>query len=136
MIENDSRPRPFLPATSAEPLEVAAIQHGGCGSCHGFGVTIRRGNEKRSDSYSKYSSRHMPQTIWMASAQSSRDLSRSTWNAVCSIGVERPVPHWTRPCESRSTAATFSAIRCGGVNANGVSVTPNPSPIRSVTPAR
>ena len=41
MIENDSSPRPFLPATSAEPLDVAAIQHGGCGSCHGLGVTIR-----------------------------------------------------------------------------------------------
>ena len=111
MIENDSSPSPFSPATSAEPSDVAAIQHGGCGSCHGFGVTIRFGNDEAlGESHSKYSSRHMPQTILMASAQSSRDLSRSTPNAVCSIGVERPVPHSTRPCESRSTAATFSAI--------------------------
>ncbi len=136
MMENDSRPRPFSPATAADPFDVAAIQQGGCGSCHGLGVTIRRGNENRSDSYSKYSSRHIPHTIRMASAQSSRDFSRSTPKAICSIGVERPVPHCTRPWESRSTAATFSAMRWGGVNANGVRVTPKPMPICSVTPDR
>ena len=32
MIENESRPSAFSPATSAEPSEVAAIQQGGCGS--------------------------------------------------------------------------------------------------------
>ena len=81
----------------AELWEVAAIQHGGWGSWYGFGVTMRFGNEKVSLSYSKYSSRHMPQMISMASRHSSRLFSRSTWNAVCSIGVDRPVPHSTRP---------------------------------------
>jgi hypothetical protein len=132
MMEKDRRPSPFSPATAAEGPEVAAIHAGGCGSCTGFGVTMRLGNENRSDSYSKYSSRHMPTTILMASAQSERDCSRSTWNAACSIGVERPVPHSTRPLDRMSTEATFSAIRCGGVNPNGVRVTPKPNRICSV----
>ena len=42
MIENDSRPSPSPPATAALPSDVAAIQHGGCGSCTGLGVTMRR----------------------------------------------------------------------------------------------
>lgn len=52
------------------------------------------------------------------------------------MGVERPVPHSTRPPESTSTVATFSAMRCGGVKPKGVRVTPKPSRIRSVSPAR
>src|SRR5204863_5500325 len=32
-IENESSPSPSLPATAALPSDVAAIQHGGCGSC-------------------------------------------------------------------------------------------------------
>ena len=97
MIENDSRPSWFCPATADEPSDVAAIQHGGCGSWNGFGVTMRVGNLKVGLSHSKYSSRHIAQMISMASAHSARLASRSTWNAVCSIGVERPVPHSTRP---------------------------------------
>ena len=126
MIENDSNPRPSLPATAEEPSLVAAIHAGGCGSWNGFGVTIRRGNEKFGDSYSKYSSSHIFTTISMASCQCSRECSRSTPNAICSIGVERPVPHSTRPPDKTSTVATFSAIRAGWKNPNGVSVTPKP----------
>ena len=37
MIENDSSPSWFAPATADEPSDVAAIQHGGCGSWNGFG---------------------------------------------------------------------------------------------------
>lgn len=129
MIEQESRPRPAAPATSAEPGDVAAIQAGGCGSCTGLGVTIRRGKRNRSEAYSTYSSRHIPVTIPIASRQSSRDRSRSTPKAVCSMGVERPVPHSTRPPDSTSTVAAFSAMRCGGVKPKGVRVTPKPSRI-------
>ena len=132
MIVKERRPRPFSPAVVAEDWDVAAIQAGGCGSWYGLGVTIRRGNEKLSLSYSKYSSRHMPQMISMASRHSSRLFSRSTPNAVCSMGVDRPVPHWTRPLDSTSTVATFSATRAGWMKPKGVRVTPNPIPICSV----
>jgi hypothetical protein len=133
MIEKERSPRPFSPATSAEPSEVAAIQQGGCGSWKGFGVTRRLGNWKLGESQEKYSSRHMPQTIWIASFHWSRDFSRSTWKAVCSIGVERPVPHSARPFERTSRVATFSAMRAGCVKPKGVRVTPNPRRICSVT---
>src|SRR6266540_3739232 len=126
MIENDSKPSWFKPATADDPSEVAAIQHAGCGLWYGFGVIIRRGNLNVGLSHSKYSSRHMAQMISIASAHSARECSRSTWNAACSIGVDRPVPHSTRPFERMSAVATFSATRIGGVNACGISVTPNP----------
>ncbi len=112
-IENDSRPRPSLPATAALPSLVAAIQAGGCGSCTGFGVTRRRGNSRYLPWYSKYSSSHMWTTASIASSHSSRLSSRGTWKAVCSIGVDRPVPHSTRPPERMSAVATFSATRAG-----------------------
>ena len=132
MIENDSKPSWFSPATADEPSDVAAIQHGGCGSWYGFGVIRRRGNWNVGLSHSKYSSRHIVQMIWIASSHSARLASRSTWNAVCSIGVERPVPHSTRPFERMSAVATFSATRAGCVNPNGSSVTPKPSRMFSV----
>jgi hypothetical protein len=74
----------------------------------------------------------MPQTISIASFQWSRLFSRSTPKAVCSIGVERPVPHSTRPPESTSTVATFSATRAGWMKPNGSRVTPKPSRMFSV----
>ena len=126
MIEKDSRPSWFDPATADDPSEVAAIQHGGCGSWNGFGVTIRRGNWNVGLSHSKYSSRHIAQMILMASSHSARLASRSTWNAVCSIGVDRPVPHSIRPCDRMSAVATFSATRVGWVKPYGSSVTPKP----------
>src|SRR5215471_7184809 len=115
MIENDSRPSWFSPATADEPSDVAAIQHGGCGSWYGFGVMRRRGNWNVGLSHSKYSSRHIVQMISIASAHSARLCSRSTWKAVCSMGVDRPVPHSTRPFERMSAVATFSATRAGCV---------------------
>ena len=127
MIENDSSPRPRLPATAALPSLVAAIQAGGCGSWYGLGVTMRRGKSRYLPWNSKYSDSHMPTTASIASCHWSRLFSRSTPNAICSIGVDRPVPHSTRPFERMSAVATFSATRIGGVNACGISVTPNPS---------
>ncbi len=59
-----------------------------------------------------------------------------TPNAVCSIGVERPVPHSTRPWLRMSTVATFSATRAGWMNPNGIRVTPNPNLIWLVDRAR
>ena len=56
----------------------------------------------------------------------------STPNAVCSMGVDRPVPHWTRPLDNTSTVATFSATRAGWMKPKGVRVTPKPMPICSV----
>src|SRR4051812_46506572 len=53
MIENDSKPRWFMPATVDEPSVVAAIQHGGCGYCTGLGVTMRRANWNVGLSHSK-----------------------------------------------------------------------------------
>ena len=111
MMENDSIPMPALPATAAEFSEAHAIHAGGWGYCIGLGVTMRLGNLNRGESYSKYSSRHMPHTISMASCQSSRERSRSTPKAICSIGVDRPVPHTARPLDKMSTVATFSAMR-------------------------
>ena len=64
--------------------------------------------------------------ISIASSHSARLASRSTWNAVCSIGVDRPVPHSMRPFERMSAVATFSATRAGCVNPYGSSVTPKP----------
>src|SRR5439155_15908037 len=64
---------------------------------------------------SAYSSPHMCTTDLMASSAAARLVSRSTPNAVCSMGVERPVPHSTRPLDRTSTVATFSATRIGGV---------------------
>ncbi len=125
-IENDNNPRPSCPATAALPSDVAAIQHGGCGSCTGFGVTMRRGKSRYLPWNSKYSSSHICTTARIASSHWSRLSSRGTWNAVCSIGVDRPVPHSTRPLERMSAVATFSATRIGGVNACGISVTPKP----------
>jgi len=42
-----------------------------------------------------------------------------TPKAICSIGVDRPVPHSTRPWLSTSTVATFSAMRAGWVKRTG-----------------
>jgi len=71
--------------------------------------------------------------ISRASCHCSRLFSRSTPNAICSIGVERPVPHSTRPPDRMSTVATFSATRAGWMKLNGSSVTPKPRRICSVT---
>ena len=49
-----------------------------------------------------------------------------TPNAVCSIGVDRPVPHSTLPLLKMSTVATFSATRAGWMKPKGMSVTPKP----------
>ena len=93
---------------------------------------MRRGKWNVGLSHSKYSSRHMPVMIWMASSHSRRLCSRSTWNAVCSMGVDRPVPHSTRPSDRTSAVATFSATRAGWVNPYGSSVTPKPRRMFSV----
>ena len=37
---------PITPPPGVDPSLVAAIQHGGCGSCTGFGVTMRRGKSR------------------------------------------------------------------------------------------
>ena len=58
---------------------------------------MRLGKSRYLPWYSKYSLSHMPTTAWMASCHCSRLASRSTPNAICSIGVDRPVPHSTRP---------------------------------------
>ena len=52
--------------------------------------------------------------------------SAGTPKAICSIGVERPVPHSTRPWESTSTVATFSATRAGCWKPGGMRLTPKP----------
>jgi hypothetical protein len=127
MMEKLSSPKPLWPASTDDPIEVAACHAGGCGSWNGSGVTIRRGMEKVSDSYSKYSLVHISETIFAASTSCALDVSASTPKASCSIGVERPRPHSTRPPLSTSTVATFSAMRAGWVKLNGASVTPKPS---------
>jgi hypothetical protein len=62
-----SRPSPAPPATAALPAVVAAIQHGGCGSWTGFGVTIRRGKSRYLPWNSKYSDSHIWTTASIAS---------------------------------------------------------------------
>ena len=74
----------------------------------------------------------MPTTVRHAASIFFFEFGTSTANAVCSIGVERPMPHSTRPCDSMSTVATFSAIRAGWMNSCGISATPKPSRICSV----
>ena len=116
MIENDSRPIPNLPATAAEPSEVAAIHAGGWGTWTGLGVTMRRGKSRYLPWNSKYSSRHAWTVASMASCHSARLSSTGTWKAVCSMGVDRPVPHSMRPPERTSAVATFSATWTGWQN--------------------
>ena len=97
---------------------------------------MRSGKERFSLSQEKVSFSHMPTTISIASFQWSRERSSvGTPKAACSIGVERPVPHSTRPWLSTSTVATFSATRAGWMNPNGMRVTPKPSLICSVDSA-
>ena len=83
-------------------------------------------------SYSKYSDSHMEHTISMASFHCSRVCSRSTLNAICSMGVDRPVPHSTLPPDRMSAVATFSATLAGWVNPNGMRTTPKPRRMCSV----
>ena len=133
----DRRPRPSSPALTALVSEAAACQQGGCGSWNGLGVCIRSGNTRFSLFQEKRSSSHMRTTISTASRHWARDRSSAgTPKAVCSIGVDRPVPHSTRPCERTSTVATFSATRAGWMKPKGMRVTPNPSLICSVDRAR
>ena len=108
---------------------LAAASHaGGCGSWYGFGVWMRSGKCRFSLSHENRSDSHMATTISTASFHWTRDSSvGGTPKAICSIGVDRPVPHSTRPWLSTSTVATFSAMRAGWVKPNGVSVTPKPS---------
>ena len=49
-----------------------------------------------------------------------------TPKAICSIGVDRPVPHSTRPWLNTSTVATFSATRAGCWKPGGMRLTPKP----------
>jgi hypothetical protein len=74
----------------------------------------------------------MPTIASMPSFHCSRDSAGSTPKAICSMGVDRPVPHSTRPPERMSAVATFSATRIGGVKAWGMRVTPKPSRMFSV----
>ena len=93
-----SSPRPSSPAVTALFSEAAACHTGGCGSWYGLGVWIRGGNVRFGLSQENNSSSHIPTTISMASRHWSRDRSSvGTPNAVCSMGVDRPVPHSTRP---------------------------------------
>ncbi len=69
---------------------------------------------------------------WTTNSTPSRHMSRDrssagTWNASCSLGVDRPVPHSTRPRLKTSTVATFSATRIGCWNPGGMNTTPKPS---------
>ena len=67
----------------------------------------------------------MPTTVLVAASIFSFERGMSTPNAVCSIGVERPIPHSTRPCDSTSTVATLSvqahdaAVRRHGCRGRG-----------------
>ena len=119
---------PISPTRAALPSLVAAIHGGGWGSWKGLGVTMRRGKSRYLPWNSKCSDSHMPTMASMASRAWSLEFSRSTWNAVCSIGVDRPVPHSTRPLDRMSAVATFSATRMGGPKPWGTSVTPKPEP--------
>src|SRR6266545_4530985 len=132
MIANDSSPRPYDPTSFAESGDVAAIHAGGCGSWYGFGVTMRRGKSRYLPWNSKYSDSHIPTIAWIASRAWSFEFLMSTPNAICSMGVERPVPHSIRPFDKMSAVATFSATRIGGPKPGGTSVTPNPRRMFSV----
>jgi hypothetical protein len=123
----ERRPKPFLPAATAEGALAAASHAGGCGSWKGFGHCLRSGNWSRSVSHEMLSLVHASTTNSTASRHMSRlRSSAGTPKASCSIGVERPVPHSTRPWESTSTVATFSATRAGCWKPGGMRLTPNP----------
>ena len=140
MIDRERTPSPRLPATAAVLSLDAAIQHGGWGSWKGLGVTIRYGTLSMAGKSQylpwkeKYSDSHACTTAWIASTGLGLALDRrprrtrsapSGWTARCP----------TRPgrCSSTSAVATFSATRTGEVNSCGMSTTPKPSRIRSVT---
>ena len=85
-----------------------------------------------SESQLNFSCSHIATTDSMASRHESRLVAGSMPNAFCSWGIERPVPHSTRPRLNRSTVATVSAVWTGWRNLWGVSVTPKPRRIWSV----
>ena len=134
---NDRSPSPYLPALRADFSVAAASHTGGWGSWKGFGVCIRSGKVIIGLSQLNRSCSHIRTTISVASCHSWRERSSiGTPNAICSIGVERPVPHSTRPWLRMSTVATFSATRAGCWNPGGIRTTPKPSLMFSVQVAR
>jgi len=112
MMENDSSPSPFCPATVAECPTWPPSRPAG-GDPDRLGVTMRRGTKTwvtRTRSTPRATCRR---TILMASAQSSRDCSRSTWNAPAPSGSNaryptppgRPTGCRPRPPSRRSAGA-------------------------------
>ena len=99
-VVKHSTPRPMRAAFSNVPGLPAATHIGGCGSCSGFGSTLRGGIEKNSPSKRVLVSRHMrlncgsdlvEHLAW--SARGRRCRSR-----VCSVVDEpRPMPNSNRP---------------------------------------
>ena len=91
-----------------------ATHSGGWGFCKGLGTTARLGNLKYSPSYSQPWFQNMGRTQRTASSQMSR-LSRKRKLKGCSSVTEEPSPSpiSTRPLETKSKVATFSATRAG-----------------------
>ena len=91
-----------------------ATHSGGCGFCSGFGTTARNGNLKNSPSYSQPWFQNIGSVQRTASSQTSR-LSRKRRLKGCSSVTDAPSPrpNSTRPSETRSSVAIFSATRAG-----------------------
>ena len=95
---NDNSPSPYFPALSADFSVAAASHTGGWGSWKGLGVCMRSGKVIIGLSQLNRSCSHIRTTISVASCHCWRERSSiGTPNAIRSMGVERPVPHSTRP---------------------------------------
>ncbi len=105
---------PRSAASSSVPGLVTVTHSGGCGSCTGFGSTLRSGIVNASPSYSKGSSAHRRGRTRTYSSQCFLVRSGSASNPPSSVHVpDRAVPTSSRPPERMSSAAQRSATRIG-----------------------
>ena len=123
-----------MPAATAEGALAAASQAGGWGSWKGLGHCLRSGNCDAGRSPTRCVSLVQASTTNSTASRHWARLSSlaGTPKAICSMGVDRPVPHSTRPWLNTSTVATFSATRAGCWKPGGMRLTPKPRRMFSV----
>ncbi len=113
--EKVSAPIPFSAASWIVSRREQATHSGGCGFWTVLGTTLRGGiGMKRPSHPANGSSTNIRVTTSSASSHCSRLVSRSTPKPPSSAPDEvSPEPNSTRPFDTRSSIATFSATRAG-----------------------
>ncbi len=115
MNANVSAPMPMRAASLIVSRFEHATQSGGCGRWTGFGTTLRHGIEKYFPSKPGYG---FIASIRAVSRTDSSHISRFSMYGTpnpssSSRELDSPVPHSTRPFETRSRVAMRSATRAG-----------------------